>query len=47
MAQGQVRTDEWLIIVRNDDLREYDETFNMRVRSLNRVFTILDDDSRR
>jgi hypothetical protein len=47
MAQGQVRTDEWLIVVRNDDVREIDETFNMRVRSLNRTFTIVDDDSRR
>lgn len=49
LREGQVVVDEWNIIVRDDDISETSEVFNMSVKatgggSLTRAFTIVDDD---
>jgi len=51
LREDGVTTDEWAVLVRGDDLREEDELFRMSVSatdggSVNRNFTILDDESR-
>jgi hypothetical protein len=49
LREGQTGTDEWAVIVRDDNIREANERFNMSVSvstggSLVRAFTIIDND---